>query len=108
MDLAGGHARILTRITQVFLDDMPGHLERLAEAILQGSAEEAHRLAHSLKSASASLGGARVSHLAKEIEFAIKEGDFDRARRMLGAFKQEFAQFREILEHVNWEESVAG
>ncbi|MCC6699440.1 MAG: response regulator [Candidatus Hydrogenedentes bacterium] len=108
VELAGGHARILTRITQVFLDDMPGLLDKLVDAIHQENAEVAHRIAHSLKSASASLGGARVSHLAKEIEFATKDGDFDRARQMLDTFQQEFSNFREVLEHVNWEKRVTG
>ncbi|MCC6487614.1 MAG: response regulator [Candidatus Hydrogenedentes bacterium] len=108
VNLAGGHARILARITQVFLDDMPGHVDALAEAIFQENVEEAHRLAHSLKSASASLGGARVSHFAREIEFAAKKGDFDRARRVLVTFRQEFAEFREVLGRVNWETSAAG
>jgi signal transduction histidine kinase/DNA-binding response OmpR family regulator/HPt (histidine-containing phosphotransfer) domain-containing protein len=102
--VTGGNAGILNRVTEVFLESMPGEVDKLGDAIESGFADDARRLAHSLKSASASLGADRVSLLAKDVEQAVVAGDMDCAQLLFGILKTEFNRFREVLEVVNWEE----
>jgi CheY-like chemotaxis protein len=105
MDVTGGNTRILGRVTQVYLASMPEEVAKLADAIKNGRKEEAHRLAHSIKSASASLGGMRVSQLAFKMEMAAKESNIEKAREILQPFETEFARFRTVLQEINWDQT---
>ncbi|MBN2311719.1 MAG: response regulator [Candidatus Hydrogenedentes bacterium] len=99
----GGKTKILKRITHVFLSKVPQEVEELSEAIAQADAETTRRLAHSLKGAAATIGGARVSHLALKIEEASKNGDLEEARRLFEPFAREFERLEEALAEVDWD-----
>jgi len=104
--VSGGNTSILAHVTAVFLATTPAEVDKLGNAVANGCGDEARRLAHSLKSASASLGADRVSQLAKEIEQATDRRDLDRARMVFDELEIEFARFREVLEKTDWEEST--
>ncbi|HIJ65776.1 MAG TPA: response regulator [Candidatus Hydrogenedentes bacterium] len=101
----GGRAGVLKKVTKVFLANVPGDVERLGETLKQGNQEEAYRLIHSIKTAVATVGGAKASHVALEVERAARKGDLDRARGMFNdTFEPEFKRLKQALEGVDWDE----
>jgi HPt (histidine-containing phosphotransfer) domain-containing protein len=58
-----------------YLTDLPNQIATLKAALAAGDVEGATRQAHSTKSASGSVGGQALSHMALGIEQAGKRGD---------------------------------
>ena len=103
----GGKTKILKRITGVFLETVPPEVLELKTAISQEDAEKTRHVAHAIKGSAATLGGARLSRSALDIEMAAKEGDIGKAQTLLQKFEPEFAEFKSALKEVDWD-SVAG
>lgn len=51
-----------------FLEDTPGYLSQLTRAVLDGNADVARAMAHSIKGSSGNLGAVALAQLAKEAE----------------------------------------
>lgn len=62
-----------------------------------GDASSAHRVAHSLKSAAASIGGEVLSAVAREMEQTSMEGDMDGIRSRLPDLEMRFEQLRQAV-----------
>jgi len=108
LDVAGGSPRILKRVTSVFLENFPKQVAELADALAEGQRELVQRKAHALKSAAASLGGARVNEIALEIETAAKEDRLAEAQERYGKeLLTEFARLKRALEEVDWDKEAA-
>ena len=103
LDGTGGNARILKRITNVFLENVPPKVDDLERAIAAGRQEEAHRLSHSIRGAAAALGGMRVSDVACKMEQAAREKDLKLAGRLMQEMRAELARFKEALEATDWD-----
>ena len=108
LEVTGGSARILKRVTSVFLENLPKQVAELADALAEGQRETAQRKAHALKSAAASLGGTRVNEIALEIETAAKEDRLAEAQERFGKeLLAEFARLKKAIESVDWERETA-
>jgi CheY-like chemotaxis protein len=95
---ANGDA-LLERVLQTFLNDTPGHLHTLRQAIAADDAEQLRKSAHSLKSSAANVGANALAQRSKELEqlgrndttagaavlLADMERSFQAARQALGA-----------------------
>jgi signal transduction histidine kinase/CheY-like chemotaxis protein/HPt (histidine-containing phosphotransfer) domain-containing protein len=95
---ANGEA-LLERVLQAFLNDTPGHLHTLRQAIAADDAEQLRKSAHSLKSSAANVGANALAQRSKELEqlgrndttagaavlLADMERSFQAARQALGA-----------------------
>ena len=103
LDGTGGNAKILKRITNVFLESVPPEVDDLEEAIAAGRQEEAHRLSHSIRGAAAALGGMRVSDVAYKMEQAAQDKDLKSAGRLMHEMRAELARFKEALEATDWD-----
>jgi signal transduction histidine kinase/DNA-binding response OmpR family regulator len=66
-------------LVELFLDDTPPRIAALERALDAGDAEAVEQAAHALKSSCANLGATKLSSLLREIEYAGKENDLDRA-----------------------------
>ena len=73
----GGDTAFVTELIETYLAEAPGQIDEIVAAAASGDAEAVIRPAHTLKSSSASLGAARLAQLAREIEFAGREGRAD-------------------------------
>jgi len=102
----GGNARILRRVSGVFLSNVPAEVEQLRAALAEADADEARRLAHSIKGAAASIGGNSVRDAALQLELAAKEGALDKAQALIDDFQAEFARLTDALATVDWDEVV--
>jgi HPt (histidine-containing phosphotransfer) domain-containing protein len=104
MDVTGGNVKIIKRITSVFLENVPSEIEELAKAISTENYEEARRMAHSIKGASATVGGMRMSVVAFGMEQAAHENDLSTAGRLLENLRSEFEHLRQLLETSDWDQ----
>ena len=71
--VTGGNHRLFHRTAKVFLRHMPERFEELSDAVQACEAEEVTRLAHSIKGASASVGGEALCEAAFVLEVAGRE-----------------------------------
>ena len=82
-DRAGMMARLMDdedlarTVTEGFLDDIPRQIEALRGYLEAGDAPGAERQAHTIKGASANVGGEALRAVAFEMEKAGKAGDLD-------------------------------
>ncbi len=101
----GGKWKTLQRVTNVFLEKVPEEVVALEEALRAGHAEEVERLAHSIKSAAAALGGDRVWKIAEQLEAAGRQADWPRAHELHTAFAREFSSLIRELNEVEWSDA---
>jgi two-component system, sensor histidine kinase and response regulator len=102
LDSTGGKARILNRVVESFLTNVPPEAVKLGEAVSNGQQEEAARLAHSLKGAAAVLGGSRVSHLALKLQLAAQQNGMSDAPELFRAFEVELSALTTALRETDW------
>lgn len=62
------------QVVGVFLNDIPVQLANLDKAVAEGDIKTAERVTHSIKGASATVGGETLRVLALECETASREG----------------------------------
>ena len=80
-----------------FVGDTPRHLAALRQSLAGGDAEALRRIAHSLKSASANIGAARLAALCRELEQLGRAGKVDGAAPIFADMESEFLSVRESL-----------
>jgi signal transduction histidine kinase/CheY-like chemotaxis protein/HPt (histidine-containing phosphotransfer) domain-containing protein len=102
MDTTGGNVEILKRVTKVFVQNVPDEVEQLRQALSNENLGEARRLAHSIKSAAAALGGMSVSDLAFQLEMAAKGTNLRLASDLFAAFQEEFVELMLALKNIDW------
>ncbi len=102
-DKAGVLARLMhdedlaRKVTQAFLDDTPRQIEVLREYLQTGDLIRLERQAHSIKGASASVGGEALRAAAWEMERAAKAGDLGAAKTCLPKLEQEFDRLKQAI-----------
>ncbi|MGD8234679.1 MAG: response regulator [Chromatiales bacterium] len=84
-------------IIQTYMRDTPIRFKTMREAITASDAEQLYRAAHSLKSASASLGANGLSELARQLEFMGREEDLKDARDLFNEAVREYGIVRHAL-----------
>jgi len=76
MKLTGADAEIIKEVADVFLEDVPIQLERLAESLRERSQEELIRIAHTIKGAASNIGAERLRAIAFDCEQSARNADF--------------------------------
>jgi CheY-like chemotaxis protein/HPt (histidine-containing phosphotransfer) domain-containing protein len=84
-------------IITAFLEDIPPKIESLRLALEDGDHTAAHRLAHSVKGASANVGGERVRAMAAAIEGDLKHNDAGGMRTHMASMLVELERLREAM-----------
>lgn len=85
------------QVIGVFLSDIPEQLDNLRDALTAGDAATAERVAHSIKGASATVGGERLRAIAFDCEMLGKKGDLDVLRGMMEQLREEYDVLRRVL-----------
>jgi CheY-like chemotaxis protein/HPt (histidine-containing phosphotransfer) domain-containing protein len=102
-DKAGVLARLMhdeelaRKVAQAFLEDTPRQIEALRQYLQSGDLMRLERQAHSIKGASANVGGEALRAAAWEMERAAKAGDLGAARTCLLKVEQEFDRLKEAI-----------
>jgi CheY-like chemotaxis protein/HPt (histidine-containing phosphotransfer) domain-containing protein len=84
-------------ILQTYMRDAPIRFKTMREAITASDAEQLYRAAHSLKSASASLGANGLSEFARQLEFMGREEDLKDATDLFNEAVREYGIVRHAL-----------
>ena len=72
-DLGGSES--LARIVQLFLEQLDPQAEQIAQAAAGGEYEQLARIAHRMKSSSATLGATTLAGVLGKLEIAARDGD---------------------------------
>ena len=80
-----------------FLEDIPVQIQAWKEYLDKDDAAGAHRQAHTIKGASAKIGGEALRELAFEMEKKGKEGDLTGVRSRMGALERQFKLLKAVL-----------
>lgn len=78
-----GDVEFVKEVYQVFLQDAPPKLDRLARSLGGGDQADAAPAAHALKGMLATIGALGASELAARVEKCSRAGDLDQARSLL-------------------------
>jgi HPt (histidine-containing phosphotransfer) domain-containing protein len=92
VEMVGGDPEFLDELADAYLAEAPGHIAALRSAVERGSAADAVRPAHTLKSTSANLAALRLAALCRELEEQARAGVLVDAARRLRAVEDEFAR----------------
>lgn len=79
------------------LDEIPGLMPRLSQAIDAGNKPEAQRLAHTIKGAARVIAASRTMAVAEKIEMAAGREEFDIARDTMPELRDVIAELIETL-----------
>jgi histidine phosphotransfer protein HptB len=82
LERMSGDRELLANLFQLYIDDAPKKLRSLHEHVGEADFYQVERIAHSLKGASATVGAARLSGLAAELEQAAKTGSRERLEHL--------------------------
>jgi len=75
LDVIGGDRAAFRDLVQSFLDDGPGLVSRLAEAVAANDADALRRAAHTLKGSASDFGAVALAALCREIEALGRAGE---------------------------------
>jgi CheY-like chemotaxis protein len=87
-------------LIDAFLEDAPAELATLRSAIERGDAQEARRVAHTLRSNATTFGAQAFSELCRELEAVAQRGALTGGPALLERVERTWEQVREGLEAV--------
>jgi signal transduction histidine kinase/DNA-binding response OmpR family regulator/HPt (histidine-containing phosphotransfer) domain-containing protein len=100
--VTGGRMATFRRIAMVFVQHMPNRIQELREALRQNDLQEINRLSHSIKGASASVGGERLRDAAFAMEMQSRQGIADDLAGGVMRVETEFEALRMAIETFDW------
>lgn len=91
----------LLPIIELYLTDVPQNFRDMRTALQKNDLPTVRRIAHSLKSSSASLGAMQISALASDLEHNIDSGEIEPENILHGidSIAQSFDQIRSTLQN---------
>jgi signal transduction histidine kinase/CheY-like chemotaxis protein/HPt (histidine-containing phosphotransfer) domain-containing protein len=90
-------AALVETVSQGFLLDIPQQIAALKNYLASGDATGSERQAHSIKGASANVGGERLRKIALQLEHAANSGDLPAAASHLPALEAQFAALKHAM-----------
>lgn len=94
----GGDPAIMRDLIETFLREAPRQLAGMGEAAASGTTKEVNRLAHSMRSTSATFGAARLSELCRGLEASTLHAMPAGVAEQVHAVEEEWARTRGELE----------
>ncbi len=97
LGLVGGDREMAASLIDLYLEELPGLLERMARGLADKDSEGLALAAHALKGSSANLRAPGLALAARRLESLAKAGDFDQARAALEELRREAADLEKLL-----------
>jgi len=91
LESLGGDETLFQEVMEIFLRDVPGHLDSLSQAITQGNAKAVEESAHTLKGEVGYLGIATLSQQIRELEQLGQKCELESAEGLYATFKAELS-----------------
>jgi PAS domain S-box-containing protein len=86
-------------VMAAFLDDIPKQIDLMISLLEKGDLSAVQRQAHSIKGASANVGGEALREIAFQSEKSARAGDFAAIRNALPDLKKNFGLLKEAMEN---------
>ncbi|MDR1611649.1 MAG: Hpt domain-containing protein [Planctomycetota bacterium] len=102
LTMSADDEELAAQVAGVFLDDIPKQLTALGEAFAQEDREVAERVAHTIKGASATVGGERLRAASEVGERLAREGKMAEAEANLPEIKARYEELRAALEQAGY------
>jgi CheY-like chemotaxis protein/HPt (histidine-containing phosphotransfer) domain-containing protein len=99
LDRLEGDDELAQIVFAEFLEDTPRQIKALKDLVKSGDTAGSARQAHSIKGASASVGGERLRKVALEMEKAADAGDLDRVSVRMYDLEAQFLLLRDAIEN---------
>jgi len=87
-----GKAQLVRRVLATYRDSLARLVAQMRQAHADAAWEQAARVAHTLKSSSASVGALGLSSVCADIERLLRAGDSAGARPLIDSFQAEVAR----------------
>ena len=100
IDRFGGDAEMAQELAEVFLDDYPGRLAEVRDAVESGEADALRRAAHTLKGSVGTFSQDGAYEAALRLETMGREGDLGDAQAALDVLEGELGRFRPVLKQL--------
>ena len=98
-DVADGDAEFMSELLGQYLQDAEVLVGALAPALESQDSEALERAAHTLRSASANVGGMVLSNLCQELRCIGRSGKLDDAIERVPRANAEYARLKKALQH---------
>jgi CheY-like chemotaxis protein/HPt (histidine-containing phosphotransfer) domain-containing protein len=95
---AGTQPDFLIELIDLFIEDAPGRIAQMRDAVANDDAAAVERAAHALKSSSLNLGARRMHALCEIIEERVSRSPQRIASTLIATLEEEFARVRRALE----------
>ena len=99
MEQLMGDEELARSMIAIFLEDMPVQFKSLRDCLGNDDAPGTQRQAHTIRGASAIMGGKRLCAVTHEMEKAAAENELSAVRARLAAAEAEFAALQEAVSH---------
>lgn len=98
-EVADGDVEFMVQLLGQYLQDAAVLADALSPALETGDAESLEKLAHTLRSSSANVGGMVLSNLCGELQRIGRSGDVGEATEIVPRALSEFGRLKEELEN---------
>ena len=98
LDMVDGEIDFMQELIELFLTELPAHLDTIRRGISEGDTEGVLQIAHRLKSSVGNLGGRRAQSVVCELEQQARTGSLASADELLTRCEFELAQFQQELQ----------
>ena len=92
-----GDEAIVRVISNAFLDDIPRQVRALKRVLAADDVQGTERLAHTIKGATANVGGERLREVASQMEQAARAGDLATAGSRMAELEARFEQLKDTM-----------
>jgi HPt (histidine-containing phosphotransfer) domain-containing protein len=87
-----GEPDVLKEVLELFLEDVPGRIERLRAGWQGGDAVAVQRAAHSLKGSAGNIGATGLLEVCRQLDELGRSGDLSNAAPLVSALDAQFAR----------------
>ena len=105
IDSAADDAELAQQVVALFLSDTPKLLGSLEEALNNGDAKTAERLAHSLKGSAATIGGQALGETMGICEALGREGKLDELKTRLPDLYEQYRKLCQELANAGYSQA---
>jgi HPt (histidine-containing phosphotransfer) domain-containing protein len=91
---AGGDRQLLGELLGIFVEECPGHVQALRDAVTAADPDALMRAAHTLGGSLRVLGAAAAAALVRSLETLGREGSLDGAAALLARLEPELERVR--------------
>lgn len=93
LDLVDGEMELLQDLAGMLLEDLPGNVEQIENAIAAGDVSTVHHVTHQLKSSVGNLGGRAAQNAVQQLEQNARDGHIDGSQELFANCRYELDRF---------------